>query len=71
MVHAVGNDLQNAHITLKLGIDAFSGAVGGNMESKKRSTQHILPDMIIKAHHGVNSNIMLNFESLCSTGTAY
>jgi hypothetical protein len=35
MVHAVGNDLRNGHIMYKTGIDVFSGAVTGNMETKK------------------------------------
>jgi hypothetical protein len=47
VVTVVGNDLRNAHIIFKTGIGAFSGAVSGNMELKKRSTQNILPDMII------------------------
>jgi hypothetical protein len=42
MVNVVGNNLRNAHIMLKTGIDAFSGAVSGNMESKKRLTQQAL-----------------------------
>jgi hypothetical protein len=71
MVHAVGNDLRNAHVILKTGIDAFSGAVTGNMEMKQRLTQHIIPDMIIKEQYGVTSNIMIDFKSLCSTSTAY
>jgi hypothetical protein len=36
MVHAVGNDLQNGKIIYKTGIDVFTGAVTGNMETKKR-----------------------------------
>jgi hypothetical protein len=55
----------------KTGIDAFSGAVSGNMETKKRLTQNILPGMIIPAQEGVTSNIMIDFKSLCSTCTAY
>jgi hypothetical protein len=35
VVNVVGNDLRNASIMLKTGIEAFSGAVSGNMESKK------------------------------------
>jgi hypothetical protein len=35
MVNVVGNDLRNAQIIYKTGIDAFSGAVSGNMETKK------------------------------------
>jgi hypothetical protein len=71
MVNMVGNDLRNAHIMFKTGIDAFSGAVSGNMESKKRSTQNILLDMIIRAQDGVTSNIMIDLKSLYSTSTAY
>jgi hypothetical protein len=71
MVNVAGNDLRNAHIMFKTGIDAFSGAVSGNLDSKKRSTQNILPDMIIRAQDGVTSNIMIDFKSFCSTSTAY
>jgi hypothetical protein len=39
MVNVVRNDLRNAHIMLKTGIDAFSGAVSGNIKSKKRLTE--------------------------------
>jgi hypothetical protein len=55
MVNVVANDLRNGHIMYKTGIDAFSGAVSGNMEMKKseslkkRLTQTILPDMTIPA----------------------
>jgi hypothetical protein len=55
----------------KTGTDALSGAVSGNMKTKKRLTQNILPDMIIRAQDGVTSNIMIDFKSLCSTSTAY
>jgi hypothetical protein len=34
MVNVVANDLRNKHIMYKTGIDAFSGAVSGNMELK-------------------------------------
>jgi hypothetical protein len=34
MVNVVANDLRNGHIIYKTGIDAFSGAVSGNMETK-------------------------------------
>jgi hypothetical protein len=71
MVNVVENDLQNAHIMLKTGIYAFSGAVIGNIELKKRLTQNILRGMIIKAHDGVTSNIMLDFKSICSTSNKY
>jgi hypothetical protein len=71
IVNVVENDLRNAHIIFKTGIEAFSGAVRGNMESKKRLTQNILPDMIITAQNGVTNNIMIDFKSLCSTSTAY
>jgi hypothetical protein len=70
MVNVVGNDLRNAHAIFKTGIGAFSGAVSGNMESKKRLTQNILPDMIITAQDGVTKNIMIDFKFLCSTSTA-
>jgi hypothetical protein len=74
MVNVVGNELQNAHIMLKTGIDDFSEAVSGNMESKKRLkkrlTQNILPDIIIRAQGGVTSNFMIDFTSFCSTSTA-
>jgi hypothetical protein len=71
MVNVVGKDLRNARIMLKTGIDAFSGAVSGNMESKKRLTQNILPDIIIRAQDGVTNNIMIDFKFLCSTSTAH
>jgi hypothetical protein len=41
------------------------------MASKKRQTQNIPPDMIIRAQDGVTKNIMIDFKSLCSTSTAY
>jgi hypothetical protein len=41
------------------------------METEKRLTQHILPDIFINAQDGVTSNIMIDFKSLCSTSTAY
>jgi hypothetical protein len=71
LVNAVANDLRNGHITYKTGIDALSGAVSGNMETKKRLTQTVLLDMIIPAQNGVTSNIMIDLASLCSTSTAY
>jgi hypothetical protein len=74
MVKVVASDLrngQNGHIMFKTGTDALSGAVSGNMESNKRLTQNILPDMIIRAQNGVTSNIMVDFKFLCSTSTAY
>jgi dissimilatory sulfite reductase (desulfoviridin) alpha/beta subunit len=43
MVNVVENGLRLAHIMLKTGLGAFSEAVNGNMELKKRSTQIILP----------------------------
>jgi hypothetical protein len=71
MVHAVCNDLRNGKIIYKTGIDVFSGAATGNMETKKRLTQNILPDMIITAQDGVTTIIMIDFKSLCSTSTVY
>jgi hypothetical protein len=71
LVNVVGNDLRRAKIMFKRGIEAFSGAVSGYMESKKRLTQHIIPDMIIKAKDGVTNNIMLDFKSICSTSSVY
>jgi hypothetical protein len=41
------------------------------MESKKRQTENIIPDMIINAQDGVLSNIVLDFKSLFSTSIAY
>jgi hypothetical protein len=35
IVNVVGKDLRNAHIMLKTGIDAVSGAVNGNIKSKR------------------------------------
>jgi hypothetical protein len=71
MVNVVLNDLRNAHIMLKTGTDAFSGAVSGCMEYKKRLTHNIVPDMIIRAHGGATSNIMLDFNFLFSTSNSY
>jgi hypothetical protein len=39
------------------------------LESKKRWTQNILPDMFIEEQDGVTRSIMLDFKSLCSTST--
>jgi vesicle coat complex subunit len=71
IVNLVENDLRNAHIMLKTGIDAFSGAVSGNMKLKKLLTQNIIPDMIINAQDSLTNNIILDFKSLCSTSTKY
>jgi hypothetical protein len=71
MVNVVANDLRNGKNIYKTGIDVFSGAVTGNMESKKRLTQNILPDMIITAQDGVTTIIMIDFKSLCSTSTVH
>jgi hypothetical protein len=71
MVNLVGNDLRNASIMLKTGIDVISKAVSGNMKSKKRLTQNIFPDMIIRAKEGVTYNIITKCKFLCSTSTAY
>jgi hypothetical protein len=71
IVNVVGNDLRNAHIIFKTGIGAFSAAVSGDMELKKRLTQNIISDMIINAQEGLTSNIMLDFKSLCSISNAY
>jgi hypothetical protein len=71
MLNVVANNLRNTHIMLKTGIDSFSEAVSGNMETKKRLTQNIFPDMIIAAQDGVTNNIMIDFKSLYSTSTAY
>jgi hypothetical protein len=49
MVNVVGIDLRNAQITFRTGIEAFSGAVSGNMELKKQLTQNILLDVIFNA----------------------
>jgi hypothetical protein len=50
MVKVIGNGLKCARIISKRGIEkTFTGAVNGNRELKKRSTQNILPDMIINA----------------------
>jgi hypothetical protein len=38
---------------------------------KKRLTQNIIPVMIIPAQDDLNSNIMTDYKSLCSTSTAY
>jgi hypothetical protein len=35
IVNVIANDLRNGHIMFKTGIDALSGAVSGNMETKK------------------------------------
>jgi hypothetical protein len=56
---------------LKTSINTFSGAVSGNLESKKGLTQNILPDMIIREQEGKTSNIMIDFKYLCSTSAAY
>jgi hypothetical protein len=64
MVNAVANDLRNGHIMYKTGIDACSGAVSGNLETKKRLTQSILPEMIIPAQDGVTR--LLNMHRGCS-----
>jgi hypothetical protein len=71
MVNVVEDDLRNAQIMLKTGVDAYSGALRGNMESRKRLTQNFIPDMIIKAQDSATNNIMLDYKSLCSTSTAY
>jgi hypothetical protein len=41
------------------------------MESKKRLTQNILPDMIIRAQDGITNSIMIDLKSLYLTSTAY
>jgi hypothetical protein len=46
-------------------------AVSGNRESKKRLTQNIIPDKIIRAQDGITNSIMLDFKSLSSTRNAF